>query len=83
MCFTLILIRKKLRYVRFPPNLAHRKLIDLANYVPSASPHLKNLKVWSSDTALIFGGFCEERKLVSTNFNQIQVKQIILKDSGG
>ena len=42
MCFAgfaLILIRKKLRYVRFPPNLAHRKLIDLANYVPSSSPH--------------------------------------------
>ena len=39
LCFALILIRKKLRYVRFPPNLAHRKLIDLANYVPSSSPH--------------------------------------------
>ena len=31
-------IRKKLRYFRFPPNLAHRKLIDLANDVPSSSP---------------------------------------------
>ena len=34
---------KKLRYFRLPPNLAHRKLIDLAldlaNYVPSCSPH--------------------------------------------
>ena len=39
LCFALILIRKKLRYVRFLPNLAHRKLIDLANYVPSSSPH--------------------------------------------
>ena len=28
-----------LRYFRLPPNLAHRKLIDLANYVPSSSPH--------------------------------------------
>ena len=28
-------------------------------------------------------GFCKEWKLVSTNLNQIQVKQIILKDSGG
>ena len=90
MCFALILIRKKLRYVRFPPNLAYRKLIDLANYVPSSSPHrvlsfekLESMGIWSSDTSLIFGGFCEERKLVSTNFNQIQVKQIILKDSGG
>ena len=31
-------IRKKLRYFGFPPNLGHRKLIDLANYVPSSSP---------------------------------------------
>ena len=37
LCFGLF--SKKLRYVRFPPNLAHRKLIDLANYVPSSSPH--------------------------------------------
>ena len=28
-------------------------------------------------------GFCDEWKLVSTNYDQIQVKQIILKDSGG
>ena len=28
-------------------------------------------------------GFCKEWKLVSTNLNQIQAKQIILKDSGG
>ena len=30
--------RQKLRYFRFPPNLAHRKLKDLANYLPSFSP---------------------------------------------
>ena len=30
-------IRKKLRYFRLLPNLVHRKLIDLANYVPSSS----------------------------------------------
>ena len=35
------------------------------------------------DGGSICGGFCEEWKLVSTNFNQMQVKQIILKDSGG
>ena len=53
LCFALILIRKKLRYVRFPPNLAHRKLIDLANYVPSSSPHrvlsfekLESMAIW-------------------------------------
>ena len=32
-------IRKKLRHFRFPPNLAHTKLKDLANYVPSSSPY--------------------------------------------
>ena len=30
--------RKKSRYLRLPPNLAHRKLIALANYVPRSSP---------------------------------------------
>ena len=30
--------RKKLCYFRLPPNLAHRKSIDLANYVPSSRP---------------------------------------------
>ena len=30
-------ICKKSRYFRLPPNLAHRKLIALANYVPSFS----------------------------------------------
>ena len=30
-------ICKTLHYFWFPPNLAHRKLIDLANYVPSSS----------------------------------------------
>ena len=31
------------------------------------------------DLWVICGGFCEEWKLVSTNFNQIQVKQIIFE----
>ena len=30
--------RKKLCYFRLLPNLAHRKLIDLANHLPSSSP---------------------------------------------
>ena len=47
--------RKKLRYFRLPPNLAHRKLIALANYVPSSSPlrvlsftqrFFKNVEKW-------------------------------------
>ena len=47
--------RKKSRYFRLPPNLAHRKLIALANYVPSSSPlrvlsftqrFLKNVEKW-------------------------------------
>ena len=31
--------RKKLRYFRLPPNLAQRKLIDLANHTPSFMPY--------------------------------------------
>ena len=47
--------RKKLRYFRLLPNLAHRKLIALANYVPSSSPlrvlsftqrFFKNVEKW-------------------------------------
>ena len=47
--------RKKLRYFRLPPNLAHRKLIALANYVLSSSPlrvlsftqrFFKNVEKW-------------------------------------
>ena len=34
------------------------------------------------DAAQICGDFCEKWKLVLTNFDQIQVKQIILKNSG-
>ena len=30
---------KILRYFRLPPNLAHRKLIDLANHTPSFVPY--------------------------------------------
>ena len=30
---------KILRYFRLPPNLAHRKLIDLANHAPSFMPY--------------------------------------------
>ena len=31
----------------------------------------------------IWGGFCEEQNLVSTDFGGLQAKIIILKDSGG
>ena len=31
--------RKKLRYFRLPPNLAHRKLTDLTNHRPSFMPY--------------------------------------------
>ena len=32
-------IRRKSRYFRLPPNLAHRKLIGLANHRPSFMPY--------------------------------------------
>ena len=43
----------------------------------------KNLEKWLSDVGSSCGGFCVEWKLVSTTFNQMQVKQIISKDSAG
>ena len=67
------------------------KLIDLANHLPSSSPRgilsftQRFFQIWYKWRSRLEGfccGFCEEWKLVSTNFNQIQVKQIILKDSG-
>ena len=57
--------RKKTRYFRFPPNLAHRKLIDLAKYVLSSSSRgvlsftqrfFKRRRHWG----FICRGFCEE-----------------------
>ena len=84
-------IAKNSRYFRFPPNLAHSKLIDLAKYVLSSSSRgvlsfTQRFFKRRRHSEFICRGFCEEWKLVSTNFNQIlqiQVKQIILKDSGG
>ena len=65
-----------------PPNLAHK--MDLASpsprWVISFTPRFfENGEMRQGFCC----GFCEEYKLVSTNFDQIQVKQIILKDSGG
>ena len=83
--------RKKLRYFRLPPNLAHRKLIALANYVPSSSPlrvlnftqrFFKNVEKMVVRSEKYLGFFFIEWKLISTNFNQMQVKQIVLKDFG-
>ena len=78
--------KTKLRYFRFPPNLAPRKLIDLANYLPSSSSR----RVFSFTQQFFKSGKNGDPvgkdfvagKLVSTNFDQIQVKRIILKDSG-
>ena len=85
-------IRKKLRYFRLLPNLAQRKLIDLANHLPSSSPcglltvthrAFENFEFYGESRRIFVSRFCEECKLVSTNVNQIQVKQTILKDFGG
>ena len=85
-------IRKKLRYFRLLPNLAQRKLIDLANHLPSSSPcglltvthrAFENFEFYGESRRTFVSRFCEECKLVSTNVNQMQVKQTILKDFGG
>ena len=74
------------------PNLAQRKLIDLANHLPSSSPcglltvthgAFENFEFYGESRGIFVSRFCEECKLVSTNVNQIQVKQTILKDFGG
>ena len=78
------IIRKKLRYFRFPPNLVPRKSIYVTNYVAcSTEPPIGSYFHAMQWFLLRLFGFCEEWKFVSTNYDQIQVKQIILKDSGG
>ena len=50
--------RKKLRYFQLPPNLAHGKFIDLANYVPSSSPRgalsftQRFFRIWENGAAM-------------------------------
>ena len=89
LCFALILIRKKLRYVRFPPNLAHRKLIDLANYVPSSSPHrvlsfekLESMAIWYVIDFL--AAFTKNESLyrrISTKYKSSKLLWRILEDN--
>ena len=49
----------------------------------SRTDFFEYLRNFARDVGCFSDFFCEEWKLVSTNFNQIQVKQIILKDFGG
>ena len=82
--YTRKIIRKKLRYFRLTPNLAPRKSIDVTNYVAcSTEPPIGSYFHAMQWFLLRLFCFCEEWKFVSTNYDQIQVKQIILKDSGG
>ena len=55
-------------------------LIIFLSFTQQFYKNLKNMSVLAYSDGFCF---CEEWKLVSTNLNQIQVKQIILKDSGG
>ena len=77
-------IGKKLRYFRLPLNLAHRKLYmssSSSQGVLSFTQRFSNLVKMAvpSRREEFCCGFCEGWKLVSTNFDQIQVKQIILR----
>ena len=50
--------RKKLRYFRLPPNLAQRRLIDLANHTPSFVPYkavVITCEVFESGSAMASG----------------------------
>ena len=57
--------RKKLCYFRLLPNLAHRKLIDLANHLPSSSHWLLTVthRVFES-----FEFYCESRGIFVSRF---------------
>ena len=43
----------------------------------------QNVRKWRRYVRCVCDFFCDEWKLVWPNFNQIQVKQVLLKDSGG
>ena len=73
--------RKKLRYFRLPPNLAHRKLIALANYVPSSSPlrvlsfmqrFFKNVEKWRCVVRSIWDVFALNESLYRQISNSSQ-----------
>ena len=60
--------RKKLCYFRLLPNLAHRKLIDLANHLPSSSPcglltvthrAFENFEFYGESRGIFVSRFCE------------------------
>ena len=80
------------------PLLAGKKLsevkLDLANHLPRSSPcgllivshrAFDNFKFYGESRGIFFfwSRFSEVWNLVSTNLNQIQGKQTILKDLGG
>ena len=79
-------IRQTLGYFLLSPNLARaiaRAQIDLASPSPRwvisfTLRFFENWEMWQG----VCCGFYKEWKLVSTSFDQIQVKQIILKVSG-
>ena len=57
---------KKLRNFRLSPNLAHRKLIDLANYVPGSRDSRNDF--WKTDWKN--GGRCGTNKLAAFAKNE-------------
>ena len=61
-------ICEKLRYFRLLPNLAQRKLIDLANHLPSSSPcglltvthgAFENFEFYGESRGIFVSRFCE------------------------
>ena len=73
---------KKLRYFRFPPNVAHRKLTDLANYVPRFRPRgvmsftQRFFKIWENDP---YGWFATREYVASFAKNEYLYRQISTK----
>ena len=71
-----------MRYFRFPPNVAHRKLTDLANYVPRFRPRgvmsftQRFFKIWENDP---YGWFATREYVASFAKNEYLYRQISTK----
>ena len=71
-----------MRYFRFPPNVAHRKLTDLANYVPRFRPRgvlsftQRFFKIWENDP---YGWFATREYVASFAKNECLYRQISTK----
>ena len=86
-------LRKNLRYFRLLPNLAQRKLIDLANHLPSSSPcglltvthrAFENFEFYGESQGIFVSQLCENASLyrrMSTKYKSSKLFWRILEDN--